>query len=136
MSHSLDLTSFEKAHASLAAVLAVVPADETQEVLKRDATIQRFEYTYEIACRMLKRYLETASPSPATIDELGFRDLLRVGAEAGLIRDPEKWFVFREMRNITSHAYDEKKAVKICAVIPGFVEESKFLLVVLRERTA
>jgi nucleotidyltransferase substrate binding protein (TIGR01987 family) len=85
---------------------------------------------------MLKRYLEEANQSSTNIDELAFRDLLRVGAEAGVVRSPEKWFVFREMRNITSHAYDEAKAIKICAVIPEFVDESGALLSSLKERSA
>ncbi len=134
MSHPLDLTSFEKAHASLAAVLALVPADEVQMVLRRDAAIQRFEYTYELSHKMLKRFLEQASPSPETIDELGFRDLIRVGGEVGLIRDAEKWFSFREKRNLTSHAYDEAKAKEVFDAIPSFADESGFLLSEIRRR--
>ena len=134
MSQPLDLSSFEKAHATLVDVLAVDSTDPVVQILWRDAMIQRFEYTYEIACKMLRRHLESANHSSANIDELPFRDLIRVGAEAGLIRSPEKWFQFREMRNITSHAYDESKAIRICAIIPEFAEESGALLLSLKER--
>jgi nucleotidyltransferase substrate binding protein (TIGR01987 family) len=53
----LDLSSFDEALASLdrAAIRAqAAPADEDL----RDAVIQRFEYTYELAWKMLKRHLE------------------------------------------------------------------------------
>lgn len=130
----LDLSSLQKAHGSLAAVMAFVPADDTQKVLKRDAAIQRFEYTYELASKMLKRFLEATSSSPATIDQLDFRDLLRLGGEAGLIRSVEDWFVFRDKRNITSHAYDEAKAEEVFAVIPAFLKASEELLAALVDR--
>jgi hypothetical protein len=51
----------------------------------RDATIQRFEYTYELAWKMLERHLEAVVPDPARIDTLSFRELMREGAERGLI---------------------------------------------------
>ncbi|MEA2004569.1 MAG: HI0074 family nucleotidyltransferase substrate-binding subunit, partial [archaeon] len=68
----------------------------------RDAVIQRFEYTYELCWKMLKRQLEEGSPHPSAVDALSFRDLLREGAEKGMIRGVEDWFVYREQRNITS----------------------------------
>lgn len=53
----LDFSSYEKAIHSLQRVLdrsRSVPEDEDI----RDACIQRFEYTYELAFKMLKRQLE------------------------------------------------------------------------------
>lgn len=130
----LDLSSFENAHASLGLALSVTTTDPVQAVLNRDAVIQRFEYTYELAYKMLKRFIELTSPSPATVDQLGFRDLLRLGGEAGLIKNVEDWFIFRDKRNITSHAYDEKKAKEVYEVIPSFLTASGELLVELKNR--
>lgn len=120
----LDISSLRKAHASLVAAMAVEPADETQRVLKRDAVIQRFEYTYELCHKMLKRYLEATSSTPSSIDQMDFRDLLRLAGEAGLITRVEDWFVFRDKRNITSHAYNEAKAQEVFASIPDFIVAS------------
>lgn len=131
---NLDYSSFEKAHASLASAMTVVPTDDIQAILKRDAVIQRFEYTYELSHKMLKRFLEAVSPSPETVDQLDFRDLLRLGAEMGLIDDVQQWFIFRDKRNITSHAYDEAKAKEIYDAIPAFIEASGRLLSELKHR--
>lgn len=134
MQPSLDLTSLEKAHASLVAAMAVVPTDDALAVLKRDAAIQRFEYTFELSYKMLRRYLEVTSPSPASIDQADFRELLRMGGEAGLIEDVAAWFVFRDKRNITSHAYDEVKAQEVYDAIPAFIVASKSLLTALQRK--
>ena len=132
MQPSIDLSSLEKAHASLVGAMAVVTTDDTITVLKRDAAIQRFEYTFELSYKMLKRYLEMTSPSPTTIDQADFRELLRMGGEAGLVENVAEWFVFRDKRNITSHAYDEKKAKEVYDVIPAFIVASKSLLTALQ----
>ncbi len=34
---------------------------------------------------------------------MGWRALIRAGAEQGLIADVDAWFVYREKRNITFH---------------------------------
>jgi nucleotidyltransferase substrate binding protein (TIGR01987 family) len=132
----LDISSFVKAHASLVDALDAKTDDKIQAVLNRDAAIQRFEYTYELAYKMLKRFLEITSHNPDTIDELGFRDILRVGGEVGLIDDVSAWFDFREKRNITSHAYDEAKAKEIFATIPAFAAASGKLLTGMQSRLA
>lgn len=119
----LILTSLQKALASLERVLQEPKTDIT-----RDSAIQRFEYTYELSFKMLKRYLEMSEPTKISIDELSFKDLIRLGAEKGCIQDPEKWFAYREARNITSHAYDEKKAEAIYEILPNFVRDARKLL--------
>ena len=39
----------------------------------RDASIQRFEYTFELCVKSLRRLLEAMSDSPAELDALGYR---------------------------------------------------------------
>lgn len=95
--------------------------DSPLDLELRDACIQRFEYTYELANKMLKRFLECSQPSIAIIDQLTYRDLLRLAAETGLIDNVEDWFLFREARNKTSHAYDESKAIEVFSHIPKFI---------------
>lgn len=93
----------------------------------RAAAIQAFEYTYEISVRMLRRRLKEIL-SAAEVDRLSYRDLMRMGAAKGFIDDPAPWFRFREMRNITSHTYDEAKAELIASVLPEFLDRARFLL--------
>ena len=51
----LDLTPFENALNSLKEVIEVYNSDETN-LITRDSMIQRFEYTYSIALKMIKRF--------------------------------------------------------------------------------
>lgn len=94
----------------------------------RDGLIQRFEFTYEIAHKMLKRYLESQSPTPGEFDGADFPYLVRAGNEKGLLLgDLAKWRVYREMRGKTSHTYDEEVALEVVEGIPAFLDEARYL---------
>ncbi|WP_295427666.1 nucleotidyltransferase substrate binding protein [uncultured Thiodictyon sp.] len=108
---------------------------ETSDLQIRDGLIQRFEFTYELSHKTLKRYLEETSASPAQYDGMSFADLIRSANEAGLLlSDWPAWRGFREMRNQTSHAYDEAVAQKVVAGIPAFLGEVIHLRDRLTER--
>ena len=94
----------------------------------RDGLIQRFEFTYEISHKMLKRHLEATSANPAECDDMSFQDLIRMGNERGLLLGgwPE-WRNYRDMRAKTSHTYDEDIALEVVACIPGFQGEATYL---------
>lgn len=79
----------------------------------RDGLIQRFEFTYELSHKKLKRYLEMASANTEEIDGLSFQGLIRTANEKGLLKsDWAVWREYREMRGKTSHAYDAGIALK------------------------
>jgi nucleotidyltransferase substrate binding protein (TIGR01987 family) len=129
----LDLSSLEKALASLQVAIErsrTVPDD----AVIRDAVIQRFEYSYELCWRMLKRILERESPVPASIDGLSYRDLMREGGERGIVANVEDWLVFRSQRNISSHTYDEAKARSVYRTALEFLPAAQALLLQLQER--
>ena len=122
----LVLTPFRRALKSLEAVLALPKND-----VVRDATIQRFEYTYELAWKMIKRHLEWAEATDA--DSLTRRELFREGARIGLIADAETWFDYNVARNQTSHTYDEAKAEEVYAAARSFAVDARKLLSRLEE---
>ncbi len=94
----------------------------------RDGLIQRFEFTYDIAHKMLRRVMELGAANPEEIDRMGFPDLIRSAYEQCLITSTwSEWRLWREMRNITSHSYDEAKAVQVVAEIPAFLHEMQML---------
>ena len=104
------LREFNKAVERLAEALAAPPSD-----LTRDAVIQRFEFSFELAWKSLKAYLEgqgSAAPNP--------RAALREAFAQGLIaseQDADAWMVMLEDRNLTSHTYREDLAQAIHARI-------------------
>ena len=132
---TVDLEPLERAIARLREGLTRHRAAPEDEQL-RDGLIQRFEFTYELAHRTLRRHLREAAATPEEIDRLAFPDLIRLAAAQGLLRSGwPAWRTFREMRNRTSHAYDEAIAREVAAGIPAFLEEAEALLAALRERT-
>ena len=94
----------------------------------RTAAIKSFEYAYELGIRLIRRRLESLSSSPVEIEQMEFKTLMRTAAEKGLVDDPLAWVLFREKRNITSHTYDETKALDVLAVVPQFIARAEFLL--------
>lgn len=133
---TLYLTPLERALDRLTEGWARHVAHPDDEQL-RDGLIQRFEFTYELSHKTLKRFLEANAASPEEYDRMGFPDLIRSANEAGLLKSAwPQWSVFRKMRNMTSHTYNEASAKQVVAEIPAFIEEAAFLLAVLKERTA
>lgn len=134
MTDTLDLTPLANAVQRLNEGFVRYQQDTTDTQI-RDGLIQRFEFTYEISHKMLKRYLESASATPAEYDDMPFADIVRSGNEQGLLLGnwPE-WKTYREMRSKTSHTYDEEVAIEVVESIPAFLEEARYLLAKLQER--
>ena len=109
------------------------PADEQL----RDGLIQRFEFTYELSHKMLRRYLREAVASPDEIERMPFADLIRTANAQGLLRsDWPVWRRFREMRSRTSHTYDSRVAAQVAAEIPALLREAEHLCAELQRRLA
>lgn len=124
---AIDLVNLQRAIARLEAGLVRYRAESDDDQI-RDGLIQRFEFTYDLAPKVLRRVLEAASDSPPTIDLMSFPTLMRTAWEKGLIKGGwPVWNGFRDMRNTTSHLYDEQKAIEVADKIPAFLEEVRFL---------
>ena len=133
----LDLSSMEKAVRSLEVAVEIydrspLPDDHAEKVVLRDGVIQRFEFTYELSWKMLKCFLEEYGLERP--DRLSNRDLFRVGHEQEIIDDPEKWFLYLRMRNLTSHVYDEAKATEVFRAARQFLPDVQSFLDRLKNR--
>lgn len=132
----LDLNSFDSAILRLTEAVDALASQAGNDLI-RDAAIQRFEFTYELSHKMLRRYLAVTAPASEEIERMSFQDLIRTGSEQGLLRsDWERWHDWRRAREITSHAYDEAKARQIAAIIPDFLAEARYLNEQLRARAS
>lgn len=131
-----DINPFERAIQRLEEGLKRYQSD-ISDLQIRDGLIQRFEFTYELSYKTLRRYLEYATPNPALFDEMTFQDQIRTANEQGLLLGawPE-WRGYRRMRGVTSHTYSEAIAVDVVAHIPKFLEEAMYLRDRLRGRLA
>lgn len=130
----LDYQPLEKAVQSLEKALERAQ-HEREDTELRDAVIQRFEYTYELSLKMLRRQLEQESDHPEAVDALAFKDLLREALEKGVALDLPRWVSYREARNISAHTYDEQKAHRVYQAALLFLPDAKGLLNELRLRT-
>lgn len=132
----LDITALANAVKRLREGLARCEREPADEQL-RDGLIQRFEFTYELSHKMLRRYLREISPSPEEFDRVWFADLIRAGNAHGLLRaDWPAWRRFREMPARTSHVYDSRMALAVVAAIPEFLQEAEYLYGELQRRLA
>ena len=126
-STKLDLSSLHKALGRLDEGYQRYLLD-VRDLQIRDGLIQRYEFTYEISHKMLKRHLEMTSPNPEIFDAMPFADLIRTGNELSILKsDWSAWKLFREMRAKTSHTYDEDIAQTVVQVIPDFIHEARYL---------
>ncbi len=101
----------------------------------RDGLIQRFEFTYELSHRMLRRYLRQVAASPDAFDQMPFQDMIRTGNEQGLLQgDWPAWRLYRDMRARTSHTYAAAVAKQVVHCIPDFLSEATHLRDQLRQR--
>ena len=73
----------------------------------RDSIIKKFEYTFELAWKTIKAYLEEEGYEEISSP----RRTLKLAFEIGLIIDEETWSNMLEARNSTAHTYDEEKAI-------------------------
>ena len=100
----------------------------------RAATIQAFEFTYELAVKMIQRQLAQIVANPDALREMDFADRMRDAADAGIVRDAPSYVRYRELRNKTSHTYDTDWAEKTVSVIDEFLRDVRFLLQELQKR--
>lgn len=86
--------------------------EEVDELLE-EGLIQRFEYTHELAWKVMKDYAEYQGYT----DIQGSRDAFRKSLEMGII-DDARWMDSIKDRKLTSHNYDDQTVQSIlCAII-------------------
>lgn len=100
-----------------------VSEDEFLDDVLKEAVIQRFEYTHELAWNVMKDYLKEVGD----IKAIGSKDATKEAFAAGLIQDGETWMEMINSRNKTSHTYNEETANEIFSLImkrfhPAFLQ--------------
>lgn len=125
---TLDFTALENSVYRLKEVVEKYKENEKDSIV-RDSLIQRFEFTYSISLKLLRRYFMERAFFVDDINSLSFNDMVRTATRLGLLKsDLEMWTKYREMRNLTSHTYDEEVALKVAKIVPCFYEEAFYLL--------
>ncbi|MBS0626814.1 MAG: nucleotidyltransferase substrate binding protein [Verrucomicrobia bacterium] len=101
----------------------------TLSKLEKQGLIQCFEYTYELAWKTLKDFLE----NQGVIDLFGAKETIREAFKSGLIINGEIWMQMIKSHNQTSHLYDEKISEEIAKTV---IESYFYNFLLLNEELA
>ena len=85
-----------------------------ESTVVRDGVIQRFEFTFELAWKSLREYMENQG---ASMDAVFSKQVFKAAYAAGLIDDAQVWLDMLASRNITSHVYDDAQAAQVVEAI-------------------
>ena len=103
--------NFEKAYNQLKKGLELPSLNE----LERQGIIKSFEFTFELAWKTLKDYLESQE-----IEATFPRQVIKQAFHYELIDQGEVWIEILEKRNLMAHTYDEAKAKEALTAIKNF----------------
>ncbi|MGH2522880.1 MAG: HI0074 family nucleotidyltransferase substrate-binding subunit [Anaerolineales bacterium] len=105
-----SLAAFESALARLIDALAQPKTEWT-----RDASIQRFEFTVELAWKSIMRFAQREG-----IECVSPRQAFRAAFKLGWVDDDQVWLAMLDDRNLTSHTYNETTAEELYTRLPSY----------------
>jgi len=94
--------NFDRALGLLRSALAGKQIEDYNE-LETEGLVQRFEYTFELAWKTVKDYLEY---SGVVLTQITPAAVIKEAFAAKLISDGELWMEMLKRRNVMSHTYD------------------------------
>jgi nucleotidyltransferase substrate binding protein (TIGR01987 family) len=106
--------------------------DEPFSEIVRDATVQRFEYSFEACWKSLKAYLAQEEGIVCNSPKSCFRAALRIGLLGE--EEVETALEMTDERNMTSHTYIEAVARRVYGQTPKFAGFMRSLVEAMRAR--
>lgn len=94
--------NFDRAFVLLRAALENGPT--ALNSLEKEGVIQRFEYSFELAWKCVKDYMEADGVVFATVTP---RQVLKQAIGAKILTDGQAWIDMLDHRNLLSHTYDQ-----------------------------
>lgn len=136
----ISLDSFRKAIVAMRGVSNrrkderfVASLDSVTQDAIRAGVIQHFEFTYELAWKFMKRWIEL-NVGATVVDGVTRRELFRHAAEQRLISDVDNWMRFHDARNRISLTYEPEVAEEVLHITYRFLPEAQCLLDNLEKR--
>ena len=133
MDNKLDLTNIKNAVATLEEAINYYNTDVEQPIknMYADSCIQRFEYTYELSWKIMKKYLKLFFNK--TEQELTIKNIFRYTQGYGLIQDWTKWVEYNDARNNTLHEYNLNKTQFVLMILQAFLKDVKSFIICLEQ---
>lgn len=132
MEHQQDirwLQRYDNYHKACRRLLEVTESDQYSVLsdLEQEGLVQRFEYTYELAWKVLQDLLKFKGYDFTS----GPNGTLKMAFEDGVITDHDGWRRMSKSRNVLSHVYNEEE---VLAIVEQIFSEYSLLLKNLDEK--
>lgn len=108
--------NFDRAFILLRSALEDQPLNQLSD-LEQEGVIQRFAYSYELAWKTMKDYLED---NGVVISPVTPRNVIKEAFAAGLIKEGQIWVDMMLHRNLLSHTYDFSNFKKVLEAVDNF----------------
>lgn len=108
-----ELKAVKKQYQEALRTFSDILEQEKSDII-RDASIKRFEYTFDLAWKLLKVYLKEQEGSQCRSPKSCFRQAY----EVGLIDYDEFWLQLTDLRNRAVHTYEEEFADSLYEKLP------------------
>jgi len=105
--------NFDRAFLLLRSALEEKTLGEFSE-LEREGLIQRFEYSYELAWKTMRDYLEE---SGVVVSPVTPREVIKQAFIARIVEDGQVWIDMLLHRNMLSHTYDFEKFKEVLEAV-------------------
>lgn len=124
----IDISNLKSALNTLKASMHTLEENRTCDFadMLEDSCIKRFEYTLEIARKLMKKVLKQIYGKSE--EELTVNNTFRFMQGYKFIENWENWREYYEKRNNTAHEYNLEKSRKLIAIIPKFIEDTELLV--------
>lgn len=99
-------------HRALERLQSALAKEPDADDMYLDATIQRFEFSFELAWKLMKLVLDYEG-----IEVSSPRSSIREGWKQGMIADADTWLDMQEKRNLSTHTYNESTALEVYRLI-------------------
>lgn len=131
---SIDISNLKSALQTLKISMEILSKNKTCDFVDmlEDSCIKRFEYTLEIARKLMKRVLKKVYGKSE--EELTVNNIFRFMQGYKYIPNWENWRDYYEKRNNTAHEYNLEKSRKLIEIIPQFIEDTEILTNNLEEK--
>jgi nucleotidyltransferase substrate binding protein (TIGR01987 family) len=107
---------FPSFQSSLKRLEEVIAAEDTP--FNRDAGIQRFEFTVELAWKCIQSFMKNQNIICRSPNEC-----LKEAFQFGLMEDDPLWLEMLKDRNLTSHTYHEETALLVLKKVPIYLKK-------------
>lgn len=108
--------NFDRAFVLLRSAMEERPLEQFSD-LEQEGIIQRFEYSYELAWKTLKDYLQENGVIIAPITP---RNVIKEAFAAGMIDNGQVWIDMMLHRNLLAHTYDFSKFKEVLKAIDDY----------------